>query len=682
MPQDSSRILVNATGTDRIRLWYLHGGKLEYEFHDNTTWIFVTGSGYDLDFLEAQLETVPYISIARDRMADIFGTKNGIRIDLKPSRIRDMVFAINRIGSGRKFQIYNSDINPILRYAALNGLKFFDLANSLDIEPDIVSVKIIPVLDRGNVRAFWIDDKYYSSVDGRSLSALRDSLWQSLVIVYGNEFNSFLSLLSSAERMGFDIPRYRKTKGGSYESYGRIMYKSDSLQMSGRICIPAESFIYSESGLHGIYQISRISLLPPEISAIVTPGTAVSSLEVSHALSKGILVPLYKNDHESEKTLDELFTMDRGGLALQPEPGIYEDVYEIDFSSMYPSIIVRYNLSPETISRKQGFEVPDSPYFIEYEKRGFLSEALEFLLDTRLFYKSVKTKSDVYAKRDAALKWLLLTSFGYTGYKNAKFGRIEVHEAITSLGRWSLTQAIDIAHSNGFEVIHGIVDSLWLKGKGSIKKVLEEIKEKTRIDIVLEGHYRWIVFFPAENGIGAVNRYVGLKYDQTYKFRGIELRRTDIPMLCKKFQAEGLEILRSCGSPDEIGEKKGEVENLKKRYLATIGTTGPEDLRINVVASKRLPDYRVNGIQKKTLEEYAKHGVELQPGQSTSVIVTSWRGRSLSLNPEEDEFDRKYYTKLLLRSFRIFDFIFSKVSTKKRPSLYDPVFSQSSPQEH
>jgi len=39
----------------------------------------------------------------------------------------------------------------------------------------------------------------------------------------------------------------------------------------------------------------------------------------------------------------------QGGMKSQPEPGVYEKAHEIDFTSLYPSIIVRYSLSPETI---------------------------------------------------------------------------------------------------------------------------------------------------------------------------------------------------------------------------------------------------------------------------------------------------------------------------------------------
>lgn len=681
MYQEDRRVLINATGNDRIKLWYLNNSKLEFEVHDNISWIFVTGTGYDLDFLENQLETVTHIRISRDTMPDIFGRKKGIRIYTRPSGIKDLVFAINRIGSGRKFQIYNADINPVLRYVSMRGLVFFSLENPMDMEPEIPHVLVFPVIRKGKVSGFMMDDTLFSYLDHKSLLILRDRIRRSHIIIYRNEMNSMFDLFAIAERSGISFPRYRKIKGTSYESYGRVMYKSDSMQMSGKICISSDSFIYSEAGLSGIFQVSRISSLPPETAAIVTPGTAVSSLEESYALRKGVMIPLYKNDHETEKTLDELFTMDRGGIALQPDPGIYEDVYEIDFSSMYPSIIVRYNLSPETISRKTGVAVPDSPYFIEQGKRGFLSEALEYLLSTRLFYKSVREKNSTYMGRDTALKWLLLTSFGYTGYKNAKFGRIEVHETITSIGRWALGKAIEISHSHGFEVIHGIVDSLWLKGGTDIEEVLKEIKEQTRIDIVLEGHYRWIVFFPSESGIGAVNRYAGLREDNKYKFRGIELRRNDVPGLCKKFQLEALDILSSCFTAADIAKTESRIKELKSRYIRNLWKTPPEDLHINVSASKRLPDYRVNGIQKRTLEEFDKAGIEVNPGQSAKVIITSWRNRLLSINPEDSRFDREYYKKLLMRSFRIFDFIFSVLKEKKTPSLYDPEYSQAYPQE-
>ena len=316
----------------------------------------------------------------------------------------------------------------------------------------------------------------------------------------------------------------------------------------------------------GLFEVSRMSSLPLEVASFVTPGTAVSALEVSEAVRKGILVTAYKDDAESEKSPEELIMMDRGGLVLDPDPGIYEDVYEIDFSSMYPSIIVRYNLSPETVSRSDD-GIPGTIYRISDERKGFLSSALRILLETRLRYKAVKHLDPLYNKRDTALKWLLLTSFGYTGYKNAKFGKIEVHEAITAIGRSSLAKAIKIAGEMGFEVIHGIVDSLWIRGNGDVGELLSRIKDSTRIDIVVDGHYRWIVFLPSRKNTGSPNSYIGLKYDGTYKLRGIMARRSDVPDMVRRMQVECLDVLKECRVAADIPSKKKDLLAIRDRYL-------------------------------------------------------------------------------------------------------------------
>ena len=61
------------------------------------------------------------------------------------------------------------------------------------------------------------------------------------------------------------------------------------------------------------------------------------------------------------------------------------------------------------------------------------------------------------------MKWLLVTCFGYTGYRNARFGRIEAHEAICAWARELLLQTIELAQQSGWEVLHAIVDSVWIR---------------------------------------------------------------------------------------------------------------------------------------------------------------------------------------------------------------------------
>ncbi len=76
-------------------------------------------------------------------------------------------------------------------------------------------------------------------------------------------------------------------------------------------------------------------------------------------------------------------------------------------------------------------------------------------------------RRNAYKARASAHKWLLVTCFGYLGYKNARFGRIEAHEAVTAYGREALLRAKEAAEDLGFTVLHMYVDGLWVKKDGA-----------------------------------------------------------------------------------------------------------------------------------------------------------------------------------------------------------------------
>ena len=133
-------------------------------------------------------------------------------------------------------------------------------------------------------------------------------------------------------------------------------------------------------------------------------------------------------------------------------------------------------------------------------------------------------------------KWLLVTCFGYLGYKNARFGRIEAHEAVTAYGREALLRAKEAAEDLGFEILHMYVDGLWVHKRGcqtpaDFEALLDEITERTGLPISLDGVYRWVVFLPSRvnERVPVPNRYFGVFQDGSIKVRGIECRRRDTP---------------------------------------------------------------------------------------------------------------------------------------------------------
>lgn len=174
---------------------------------------------------------------------------------------------------------------------------------------------------------------------------------------------------------------------------------------------------------------------------------------------------------------------------------------------------------------------------------ALIPQTLSPLLEKRLELKkrlAVLPQYDPRRRRYKACssshKWLLVTCFGYLGYKNAHFGRIEAHEAVTAYGREALLRAKEAAEDQGFEVLHLYVDGVWVKKLGATRAtdfqpLLDEIARCTGLPIALEGIYRWIAFLPSrqDERIPVPNRYFGVFQDGSLKVRGLELRRRNTP---------------------------------------------------------------------------------------------------------------------------------------------------------
>ena len=166
------------------------------------------------------------------------------------------------------------------------------------------------------------------------------------------------------------------------------------------------------------------------------------------------------------------------------------------------------------------------------------------------------------------------TCFGYTGYKNARFGRIEAHEAITAFGRDKLFLAKECAEERGYRVLHGLTDSLWIEGPGltgaRIQDLLAEIGEKSKVPINLEGIYHWIIFLPSKVNANrpVANRYFGLFKDGSLKTRGIACCRHDIPPFIKEAQTDLLKVMGTAPDRKSLENKLPEILDHLGDYVA------------------------------------------------------------------------------------------------------------------
>ena len=329
-------------------------------------------------------------------------------------------------------------------------------------------------------------------------------------------------------------------------------------------------------------------------------------------------------------------------------------------------------------------------------KTGIVPLSLKTVLDRRLEYKNRKknnyfcssssssssshiaTKNNnnkdelknCYDNRQTALKWILVTSFGYLGFSNSKFGRIDAHIAVCAFARNILLKTSKIVESHGFEIIHGIVDSIWIKRKSAKKSIngshnyksyenlKKEIEMITGFSISFEGIYKWIVFDSSKDDmkdLPALNRYFGVFEDSgTIKTRGIEARRHDTPPLFAKFQSELLQKMSCADSIDDVRRMIPTLEKIYKKYrdLIYYKKVHFSELvftkRISKDTDKYL-DKKRNTIESCIIHMLSINGKSLFAGQEIKYIITDFynknnRQRSIPIELVEQDSSPNYDT--------------------------------------
>ncbi len=459
-------------------------------------------------------------------------------------------------------------------------------------------------------------------------------------------------------------------KERTYFSYGQIIYRGQQIHLFGRCHIDRKNaMLWGDYGLDGTIEVSRVTAIPLQTSARVSPGTGISSIEMLTALREGILVPWQKQQAEMLKPAAELFSADQGGLVYQPQIGVHKNVAEIDFVSLYPAIMVHFNISPETILPDPDGEnlVPALGLAIDNSQDGLIPKALRPLLEKRIEMKKHLASTPAwdpfrknFKRRASALKWLLVTCFGYLGYKNARFGRIEAHQAVTAYGREALLRAKEAAEDMGFKVIQLYVDGLWVQHPEKthpedIQPLLLEIQARTDLPISMDDIYRWVVFVGSRQNKKrpVANRYFGVFQDGSIKVRGIDARRRDSTPFVAEAQIHLLELLASKEHPEEALSEAIEYLQGRLRALRS-GRVKLPDLLVKQRLGRKLEAYRTPSPAARAVMQLQAVGKEMRPGQRVPFLYTlgkpgvfAW-DRPQALNPRMVDVAR--YQRLLLRA--------------------------------
>ena len=471
------------------------------------------------------------------------------------------------------------------------------------------------------------------------------------------------------------VLRRTQARGHSYMSYGRVFFYQHGIYLDGgrHHYDVGNSFMFKNGNIDGIHELARLSCSDPQRIARGTIGTALTAVQMRTAYQRNILIPSRKADSEDFRPAWTMMS-DVGGLVFSPKVGFHRNLVELDFLSMYPSIMVNRNVSPDTINcqccrnnKKQ--IVPGTNHYICTQRPGLVSLALRNILDRRAYFKSKRKEHQRYDRRQKMLKWILVCAFGYQGYRNARFGRIEAHEAISAYGREALTLTHQIASEFDLEVVAGIVDSIWLKNPNEepidpaiIREIHRRVEHATKLPIEHAADYHFLVFLPRrhEPTIGVLNRYYGLKTDGKFKIRGIKIRQSSAPLFVKKLQHQLLEVIKSARNAQQFEKLLVRAKFIMNRYLRDLerGTIPLKDLFVTIRPSRGPDEYVSNTRQAIAARQLAAAGVKVEAGMKLSYLIIdashpdpSKRVKVTQLLTGNESYDYEEYRKLCIRAY-------------------------------
>jgi DNA polymerase elongation subunit (family B) len=357
----------------------------------------------------------------------------------------------------------------------------------------------------------------------------------------------------------------------------------------------------------------------------------------------------------------------KGATVVQPtHKGIQSNILLTDFMRLYPSAIITFNMSPETLVRN---ETPDPakhyilPNGIAFKKQPMgllptvLLELLELRIKTKKEMKTFKVGSSDYETLDqkqTAIKVLMNALYGAMGYFNFRLATREIAESTAYVARLALAKNIDILKALGYEIHYGDTDSLFAFAKSStlpemiaeLTALVETINfeinsyfkslgaDKCHIQTEGKAIYKNLMMAERKSGVGlAKKRYAGLRYwvegqtldlnsDEALEIKGFEQKRSDTSQLSRDLQKELFRLLLD-------GANKADIKECIQRRVHGIKTDGYDLEYIGISKGiKDLDSYEIDNPHRRgSLYSNAYLGTRFGVGDKPKIVYVSQTGK-------------------------------------------------------
>ena len=257
-----------------------------------------------------------------------------------------------------------------------------------------------------------------------------------------------------------------------------------------------------------------------------------------------------------------------GAKVLEPVKGIHDNVGIFDLASLYPSIIITWNLSPETVTSDK-----DDTW---NQPKGVVPILLDGLFALRQEYRDAGLDND-----QRVVKEIMNSFYGVMALPTFRLYEQKVASETTRHGREIIEYTKDVVTKEGYDVIYGDTDSVFVSGiptisdAESLESRINAGYESLASDSGLTSHRLKIEFedFATRAIMVKKKRYAMKLSDGDYKIAGFQLKRSDTQPLTREVQTNILHYILSGVPKKEIRKYYYEIkeEVLNGEWNSCIG---------------------------------------------------------------------------------------------------------------
>ncbi|RLE81056.1 MAG: DNA polymerase II [Thermoprotei archaeon] len=434
---------------------------------------------------------------------------------------------------------------------------------------------------------------------------------------------------------------------------------------------------YARDDVKSIYGLGE-KILPfaIQLSSIVgLPLDQVGAASVGFRVEWYLMKQAYKLGELIPNRVERPYTPYKGAIVLKPKPGLHENIVVLDFSAMYPNIMISKNISPDTyvppyeeVSPDEVYVAPEVGHRFRKKPPGFYKQVLGKLLQVRNEIRKIMKTLDPHSyeyrvlyERQRALKVIANATYGYCGWIGARWYKREVAEATTAWGREIIKKTINMAKSLGLEVIYGDTDSIFVRYiEDKVKKLCELIEKEFGLRVKPDKIYIKVFFTEAKK------RYCGLLPDGRIDVVGLEAIRGDWSELAKEVQEKVIEIVLKEGDPYKAVKYVSDtISALRNKKIPL------SKLIIWKSVTKELDKYEVKTAHVAAARRLLEAGYRLEIGDKIGYVIVKRPGEKLAdkampyiLVKDIDEIDVDYYIKkqIIPAAMRILEYFGIKES--------------------